>query len=102
MDFDADEAHRIARRYEDALSEDAYASERVEESDEASEGEQESSASARERNRKVLYPPIARLVSALGGFEEKRNADGDIVLEYTVGYQVMGELPETYGRRVRD
>ncbi|KAM0754978.1 timeless-domain-containing protein [Meredithblackwellia eburnea MCA 4105] len=63
-----------------------------------SDGEdyQEPSAprTAQDRKKEALYAPIANLVSAIGGFEEFRNEDGQIYTAYSLGDQVVGCLKD--------
>lgn len=63
-------------------------------SDASSSSEEEvgGARSAQERKREALYPPISSICSALGGFEEFANQKGEIVLEYSLGDQVIGAL----------
>lgn len=46
----------------------------------------------RERKHQALLPPISSLCSALGGFEEFADAQGEIHLEYSLGDQVVGQF----------
>lgn len=53
----------------------------------------------RERKHAALLPPISSLCSALGGFEEFANAQGEIVLEYSLGDQVVGQFASLFPTR---
>lgn len=55
-----------------------------------SEEEETRPATARERKKAALYPPIASICSAMGGFEEFRTPEGDIETAYSLGDQVVG------------
>ena len=54
-------------------------------------GEEGVTINAKERKRLALFAPISSLASALGGFEEFRNKSGGIVIEYSLGDQVVGK-----------
>lgn len=64
-----------------------------------SEEEEEGVRTAQERKKEALYPPISSICSALGGFEEFANDKGEIVLEYSLGDQVIGAYPLPSSRR---
>lgn len=51
----------------------------------------EGGQTAQERKKAALFPAISSICSALGGFEEFKNAQGEIVSEYSLGDQVVGE-----------
>lgn len=58
--------------------------------DSSESGEEGITSNSKERKRLALFDPISSLASALGGFEEFRNDEGEIVLEYSLGDQVVG------------
>lgn len=57
--------------------------------EEAEVGEQRQSV--QDRKRAAFYPPISSVCSALGGFEEFKDKDGTIKMEYSLGDQVISQ-----------
>ncbi|GAA5831127.1 hypothetical protein JCM3766R1_006246 [Sporobolomyces carnicolor] len=49
---------------------------------------------AQERKRAALHPPISSICSALGGFEEFLDEDGEVYTAYSLGDQVVGCLKD--------
>lgn len=44
------------------------------------------------RKRAALHPPISSICSALGGFEEFLDENGNVYTAYSLGDQVVGKL----------
>ena len=45
------------------------------------------------RKRAALHPPISSICSALGGFEEFLDENGNVYTAYSLGDQVVGKSP---------
>lgn len=56
------------------------------------EDEQGQTQNAQARKHAALFQPIASLCSALGGFEEFLDSDGNTITEYSLGDSVVGEF----------
>jgi replication fork protection complex subunit Tof1/Swi1 len=59
--------------------------------DASDDGPLDSVSSKRERARAALLPPITNLCSALGGFEEVEDEQGEITRVYRVGDECLGK-----------
>ncbi|GAA5880461.1 hypothetical protein JCM16303_005390 [Sporobolomyces ruberrimus] len=58
------------------------------------EGFEAKPMSAQERKRAALHPPISSICSALGGFEEFLDKNGQVYTAYSLGDQVVGCLKD--------
>lgn len=54
------------------------------------EEELKGTGSAQQRKRDALFPAISSICQALGGYEEFKNVNGEIITEYSLGDQVVG------------